>query len=388
MARTFQTLLAGVKQEIREVSVEDVKRLLDARAPVKLLDVRESDEYAGGRLPGALHIPRGYLELRVESLLRRDEEVVVYCAGGTRSALAVRTLKELGYERVASLAGGYNRWSDAALPVEKPFVLTAEQKERYRRHLSLPEVGEAGQEKLLQARVLLLGAGGLGSPAALYLAAAGVGTLGIVDSDVVDLSNLQRQVIHTRERQGQPKVVSARAAIEALNPDVKVVGFEERLDSRNVLRILEGFDLVLDGGDNFPTRYLLNDACLMLGRPNVHGSIFRFEGQVTTFLPGQGPCYRCLYPAPPPPELAPSCAEAGVLGVLPGLIGLLQATEALKLILGQGEPLVGRLLTFDALGTRFQELKLRRDAQCPVCAPGAKVELIDYERFCAAPTSA
>jgi len=388
MAWTFQTLLAGVKQEIREVSVEEVKRLLDARAPVKLLDVRESDEYAGGRLPGALHIPRGYLELRVESQLRRDEEVVVYCAGGTRSALAARTLKELGYERVASLAGGYNRWSDAALPVEKPFVLTAEQKERYRRHLSLPEVGEAGQAKLLQARVLLLGAGGLGSPAALYLAAAGVGTLGIVDADVVDLSNLQRQVIHTRERQGQSKVASARAAIEALNPDVEVVGFAERLDSRNVLRILEGFDLVLDGGDNFPTRYLLNDACVMLGRPNVHGSIFRFEGQVTTFLPGQGPCYRCLYPAPPPPELAPSCAEAGVLGVLPGLIGLLQANEALKLILGHGEPLVGRLLTFDALGTRFQELKLRRDTQCPVCAPDAKVELIDYERFCAVPTSA
>ncbi|WP_174260027.1 molybdopterin-synthase adenylyltransferase MoeB [Myxococcus xanthus] len=388
MARTFQTLLAGVKQEIREVSVDDVKRLLDARASVRLLDVREADEYAGGRLPGALHIPRGYLELRVESQVQRDEELVVYCAGGTRSALAAKTLKELGYERVASLAGGYNRWSDAALPVEKPFVLTAEQKERYRRHLSLPEVGEAGQAKLLQARVLLLGAGGLGSPAALYLAAAGVGTLGIVDSDVVDLSNLQRQVIHTRERQGQPKVASARAAIEALNPDVKVVGFEERLTSNNVLKILEGFDMVLDGGDNFPTRYLLNDACVMLGKPNVHGSIFRFEGQVTSFVPGQGPCYRCLYPAPPPPELAPSCAEAGVLGVLPGLIGLLQATEALKLILGQGEPLVGRLLTFDALGTRFQELKLRRDTQCPVCAPGATVELIDYERFCAAPTPA
>lgn len=388
MARTFQTLLAGVKQEIREVSVDDVKRLLDARASVRLLDVREADEYAGGRLPGALHIPRGYLELRIESQVQRDEELVVYCAGGTRSALAVKTLKELGYERVASLAGGYNRWSDAALPVEKPFVLTAEQKERYRRHLSLPEVGEAGQAKLLQARVLLLGAGGLGSPAALYLAAAGVGTLGIVDSDVVDLSNLQRQVIHTRERQGQPKVASARAAIEALNPDVKVVGFEERLTSHNVLTILEGFDLVLDGGDNFPTRYLLNDACVMLGKSNVHGSIFRFEGQVTSFVPGQGPCYRCLYPAPPPPELAPSCAEAGVLGVLPGLIGLLQATEALKLILGQGESLVGRLLTFDALGTRFQELKLRRDTQCPVCAPGATVELIDYERFCAAPTPA
>jgi molybdopterin/thiamine biosynthesis adenylyltransferase/rhodanese-related sulfurtransferase len=388
MAPTFRELLAGVKQEIREVSVEEVKRLLDARAPVKLLDVREADEYAGGRLPGALHIPRGYLELRIEDRARRDEELVVYCAGGTRSALAVKTLKELGYEKAASLAGGFNRWSDAALPVEKPFVLTAEQKERYRRHLILPEVGEEGQVKLLKARVLLLGAGGLGSPAALYLAAAGVGTLGIVDSDVVDLSNLQRQVIHTRERQGQPKVESARAAIEALNPDVKVVPFRERLTSENVLRVLEGFDLVLDGGDNFPTRYLLNDACVMRGVPNIHGSIFRFEGQVTVFAPGKGPCYRCLYPAPPPPELAPSCAEAGVLGVLPGLIGLLQANEALKLILGQGEPLVGRLLTFDALDTRFQELKLRRDAKCPVCAPGAKVELIDYEQFCASPPTA
>ncbi|MCP3136698.1 molybdopterin-synthase adenylyltransferase MoeB [Pyxidicoccus xibeiensis] len=383
MATTFQELLSGVKREIREVSVEEVRRLLDARAPVKLIDVRESDEHAAGRLPGAVHIPRGYLELRIESKAQRDEELVVYCAGGTRSALAVRTLRELGYERVASLAGGYNRWSDAAYPVEKPFVLTAEQKERYRRHLILPEVGEEGQAKLLKAKVLLMGAGGLGSPAALYLAAAGVGTLGIVDMDVVDVSNLQRQVIHTRERQGQPKVESAKAAIEALNPDVKVVPFAERLTAQNVLRILDGFDMVLDGGDNFPTRYLLNDACVVKRIPNIHGSIFRFEGQVTTFVPGQGPCYRCLYPAPPPPELAPSCAEAGVLGVLPGIIGLMQANEALKLILGQGEPLIGRLLTFDALSTRFQELKLRRDAKCPVCAEGAKVEFIDYEQFCA-----
>ncbi|MBN1209995.1 MAG: molybdopterin-synthase adenylyltransferase MoeB [Myxococcaceae bacterium] len=382
MATTFQELLSSVKQEIREISIEELKRRLDAQAPVKLIDVREADEHAAGRLPGALHIPRGSLELRIEEQARREEELVLYCAGGTRSALAARTLRELGYAHVASLAGGFNRWSDAAYPVEKPFVLTSEQKERYRRHLILPEVGEAGQEKLLRARVLLLGAGGLGSPAALYLAAAGVGTLGIVDMDVVDLSNLQRQIIHTRERQGQPKVESARAAIEALNPDVKVVPFAERLTSRNVLRILEGFDLVLDGGDNFPTRYLLNDACLVLRKPNIHGSIFRFEGQVTTFVPGQGPCYRCLYPAPPPPELAPSCAEAGVLGVLPGIIGLMQANEALKLILGKGEPLIGRLLTFDALGTRFQELKLRRDPKCPVCADGAKVEFIDYEQFC------
>jgi len=383
MAPTFRELLSSTRREIREVSVEELKRLLDSQAPVKLIDVRESDEHSAGRLPGALHIPRGYLELRIEEKAQRDEELIVYCAGGTRSALAVRTLKELGYERVASLAGGYNRWSDAAYPVEKPFVLTADQKERYRRHLILPEVGEEGQAKLLKARVLLLGAGGLGSPAALYLAAAGVGTLGIVDMDKVDLSNLQRQVIHTRERQGQPKVESARAAIEALNPDVRVVPFAERLTSHNVLRILEGFDMVLDGGDNFPTRYLLNDACVLLKKPNIHGSIFRFEGQVTSFVPGQGPCYRCLYPAPPPPELAPSCAEAGVLGVLPGIIGLMQANEALKLILGKGQPLVGRLLTFDALGTTFQELKLRRDPKCPVCAEGAKVEFIDYERFCA-----
>ncbi|RKH38779.1 molybdopterin-synthase adenylyltransferase MoeB [Corallococcus sicarius] len=383
MAPSFRDLLSEVKKEIREVSHEHVRHLVDTGAKVKLIDVREGDEYAGGRLPGAVHIPRGYLELRIEEKAQRDEELVLYCAGGTRSALAARTLRELGYTRVASLAGGYNRWSDAAFPVEKPVVLSAEQKERYRRHLTLPEVGEEGQAKLLKSRVLLLGAGGLGSPAALYLAAAGVGTLGIVDADVVDLSNLQRQVLHTLERRGQPKVQSARTAIEALNPDVKVVPYEERLTTANVERILADFDLVLDGGDNFPTRYLLNDACVLAGKPNIHGSVFRFEGQVTTFLPGSGPCYRCLYPAPPPPELAPSCAEAGVLGVLPGLIGMLQATEALKLLLGVGEPLVGRLLTFDSLGTRFQELKLRRDPECPVCAPGAKVELIDYDQFCA-----
>ena len=386
MAPTFRELLSATKKEIREVSVEELQRRLEEKRPPRLIDVREGDEYAGGRLPGALHIPRGFLELRIEEKAARDEELLLYCAGGARSALAAATLQHLGYTNVASLAGGYNRWSDAHLPVEKPVVLSAGQKERYRRHLILPEVGEEGQAKLLQSRVLLLGAGGLGSPAALYLAAAGVGTLGIVDADVVDLSNLQRQVLHTLERAGQPKVESARAAIAALNPDVKVVPFGERLTADNVLRILEGFDLVLDGGDNFPTRYLLNDACVMRGKPNIHGSIFRFEGQVTTFLPGQGPCYRCLYPAPPPPEFAPSCAEAGVLGVLPGLIGLLQANEALKLLLGVGQPLAGRLLTFDALGTRFQELKLRRDPTCPVCAPGARVELIDYERFCATGT--
>jgi molybdopterin/thiamine biosynthesis adenylyltransferase/rhodanese-related sulfurtransferase len=382
MAPTFRELLSNVKKEIREVSVNDVKRLMDQRAPMKLIDVRESDEFSSGKLPGAVSIPRGYLELRIEEKAQRDEPIVLYCAGGTRSALAAKTLREMGYQNVTSMAGGFNRWSDAAFPVEKPFVLTAEQKERYRRHLVIPEVGEEGQAKLLKSKVLLMGAGGLGSPAALYLAAAGVGTLGVVDMDVVDLSNLQRQIIHTRDRAGMAKTESARMSIEALNPDVKVIPFQERLTSENVIRVLEGFDMVLDGGDNFPTRYLLNDACVVQKKPNIHGSIFRFEGQVTTFVPGKGPCYRCLYPTPPPAEMAPSCAEAGVLGVLPGIVGLLQANEALKLILGIGEPLIGRLLTFDALETRFMELKLRRDPKCPVCADGAKVEFIDYEQFC------
>lgn len=382
MAPTFRELLSSVKKEIREVSVGDVKRLLDEQSPVKLIDVREGEEFAAGKIPGAMSIPRGYLELRIEEKAKRDEPLVLYCAGGTRSALAAKTLREMGYQNVSSMAGGYNRWSDSGYPVEKPFVLTNEQKERYRRHLVIPEVGEEGQAKLLRSKVLLMGAGGLGSPAALYLAAAGVGTLGVVDMDVVDLSNLQRQVIHTQDRAGKPKTESARMTIQALNPDVKVVGFQERLTSQNVLRVLEGFDMVIDGGDNFPTRYLLNDACVVLGKPNIHGSIYRFEGQVTTFVPRQGPCYRCLYPVPPPAEMAPSCAEAGVLGVLPGIIGLLQANEALKLILGVGEPLIGRLLTFDALETRFSELKLRRDPSCPVCADGAKVEFIDYEQFC------
>jgi molybdopterin/thiamine biosynthesis adenylyltransferase/rhodanese-related sulfurtransferase len=382
-ASTFRELLSSTKKQIREVSVDEVKRLIDQRAPIKVVDVRESDEYAAGRIPGAIWVPRGFLEIRIEEKANREEPLVLYCAGGTRSALAAKTLQDMGYQNVSSLAGGFTRWSDAAYPVDKPFVLTADQKERYRRHLIIPEVGEEGQAKLLKSKVLLMGAGGLGSPAALYLAAAGVGTIGIVDMDVVDLSNLQRQVIHTLDRAGMPKTESAKQAINALNPDVKVIPFQERLTSQNVREILSGFDLVVDGGDNFPTRYLLNDACVVLGKPNIHGSIFRFEGQVTTFVPGKGPCYRCLYPAPPPAEFAPSCAEAGVLGVLPGIIGLLQANEAIKLLLGVGEPLIGRLLTFDALGTRVSELKLRRDPQCPVCADGAKVEFIDYEQFCA-----
>jgi len=382
-APTFRELLSSTKKQIREISVDEVKRLVDQLSPVKVIDVREADEYAAGRIPRAIWVPRGYLELRIEEKAKRDEPVVLYCAGGTRSALAAKTLQDMGYQNVSSMAGGFSRWSDSAYPIDKPFVLTAEQKERYRRHLIIPEVGEDGQAKLLKSKVLLMGAGGLGSPAALYLAAAGVGTLGIVDMDVVDLSNLQRQVLHTQDRAGVPKTESAKVAINALNPDVKVIPFQERLTSHNVREILADFDLVVDGGDNFPTRYLLNDACVVLGKPNIHGSIYRFEGQVTTFVPRKGPCYRCLYPAPPPAEFAPSCAEAGVLGVLPGIIGLFQANEALKLLLGAGEPLIGRLLTFDALGTRFSELKLRRDPQCPVCSDGAKVEFIDYEQFCA-----
>jgi molybdopterin/thiamine biosynthesis adenylyltransferase/rhodanese-related sulfurtransferase len=380
---SYLELLALARAETKEISAEELRVLQDAHAPVTLLDVREADEFAEGCIPGAVLLPRGQLESHVEALVPRTARVVVYCQMGARSAFAARSLAQLGYADVQSLAGGFGRWSDMGLPSERPAVLRAEQKARYRRHLTLPEVGEAGQAKLLAARVLVLGAGGLGSPAALYLAAAGVGTLGIVDSDVVDASNLQRQVLHTLERTGQPKTESAREALTALNPDVQVVGFQERLIAANVERILQGFDVVLDGGDNFPTRYLLNDACVLLGKPLVHGSVFRFEGQVTTVLPHRGPCYRCLYPAPPPAELAPSCAEAGVLGVLPGVIGLLQATEALKLLLGTGTPLVGRLLTYDALGGHFRELQITRDPQCLACGAGARPLLRDAPEACA-----
>jgi molybdopterin/thiamine biosynthesis adenylyltransferase/rhodanese-related sulfurtransferase len=385
---SYRELLARARAETSEISVEELQALLALGAPLTLLDVREADESAEGSIPGAVLVPRGLLEQRVEALVPREGRLVVYCQAGNRSALAARTLVELGYTHVQSLAGGFGRWSDAGFASQRPEGLRAEQKARYRRHLTLPEVGEAGQSKLLAGRVLILGAGGLGSPAALYLAAAGVGTLGIVDGDVVDKSNLQRQVLHTLERTGQPKTESARRALAALNPDVEVVGFQERLTASNVERILQGFDVVLDGGDNFPTRYLLNDACVLLGKPLVHGSVFRFEGQVTTILPGQGPCYRCLYPMPPPAELSPSCAEAGVLGVLPGIIGLLQATEALKLLLGVGAPLVGRLLTYDALAGRFTELQLRRDPRCTACGQDARPTLAEAQDACPAPSHA
>lgn len=388
---SFSDILSQVKRSIHEVSVDETRNQVlgqtPSAAPV-LIDIRERDEYEQGFIPRAEWIPRGFLEMKIEDLVpERGREVILYCAGGNRSALAARSLVELGYTSVSSMAGGFRAWKQAGHPFERPRTLTAEQVKRYSRHIMLPEVGELGQGKLLDAKVLCLGAGGLGSPSALYLAAAGVGTLGMVDDDLVDESNLQRQVLHNMERLGMPKVESARMTLQALNPDVKVVAHQTRLDSENIMDILAGYDLVVDGADNFPTRYLLNDAALKLKKPVVHASIFRFEGQLTTFLPFDGPCYRCLYPDPPPPGMAPSCQEAGVLGVLPGIIGTLQANEALKLILGVGQSLSGRLLVFDALGTKFRTLKLRRDPDCRVCSKAPEdIELIDYEAFCSMAT--
>jgi molybdopterin/thiamine biosynthesis adenylyltransferase/rhodanese-related sulfurtransferase len=382
---TYRDLLQQVKAEIEEISTADAA----ARADGPLfLDVREPDEWEEGHVPGAVHVPRGNLESRVESLAPdRSRPIVVYCAGGSRSAFAAKTLGELGYEDVLSMAGGYTDWKRNGFPTQLPRTLSPEQRSRYSRHLLIPEVGEAGQQKLLDAKVLLIGAGGLGSPASLYLAAAGIGRLGIVDADVVDASNLQRQIVHSTDTLGTPKVESARRTIEALNPDVEVVTYEERLTSDNIDRILaDGWDVIVDGADNFPTRYLVNDASVWHGIPVVHGSIYRFDGQVTVFKPHEGPCYRCLFPTPPPPELAPSCAEGGVLGVLPGIVGSLQANEALKLALEAGDPLVGRLLLFDALHTEFTEVTLRRDPSCPVCGEHPTItEYVDYVEFCAAP---
>lgn len=375
---SYQDLLDRARQGVREADPETTRHMQGSGAT--LIDVREQDEVDQGAIPGAIHIPRGYLEMRVENAVpNRDDPIVVYCAGGTRSLFGADTLQQLGYTNVQSLAGGFNGWKTAGLPWSVPQTLTPEQRRRYSRHLILPEVGEAGQRKLLDGRALIVGAGGLGSPAALYLAAAGVGTLGIVDDDVVDDSNLQRQVIHSTERLGMGKAASAREAIAALNPDVQVITHETRLTKENVFDILSGYDVILDGTDNFATRYLINDACVLLHKPNVHGSIFRFEGQATTFVADEGPCYRCLFPSPPPPELAPSCAEAGVLGLLPGMIGMIQATEAAKLVLGIGEPLIGRLLTYDALAMEFRELRLARDPNCPMCGPNAPATLDEIE---------
>jgi molybdopterin/thiamine biosynthesis adenylyltransferase/rhodanese-related sulfurtransferase len=381
MATNFRDLLARTKQDIREIDPAAAEEQL---GDATFLDVRELDEFEQGTIPGAVFIPRGHLESQVENKVpEHDRPVVVYCAGGTRSAFAAKTLQELGYHDVVSMAGGFGRWKNEDRPWITPAVLNPEQRTRYHRHVLLPEIGEAGQQKLLESKVLLLGAGGLGSPAALYLAAAGVGTIGIVDMDVVDSSNLQRQILHNVDRIGDRKVDSAKKTLTQLNPDVDVVTYDVRFGADNVLDILDGYDVVVDGTDNFPTRYLLNDASLLKRIPVVHGSIFRFEGQVTVFDPYNGPCYRCLLPEPPPPELAPNCAEAGVLGVLPGIVGSIQALEAIKLVLDLGDPLRGRLLAYDALEQSFRTFKVRRDPKCPACGEDAPpIQIAEYDEHC------
>lgn len=380
--------LQELRQKITELEPREAWNQVQQGAV--LVDVREADEMAAGTPSGALPMGRSFLELRIEDAVPDlDRPVITLCGFGARSLFAAEDLRRLGYRNVSSVAGGFNRWKDHGLPFELPRMLDAAARERYSRHLLMPEVGERGQLRLLDSRVLLIGAGGLGSPAALYLAAAGVGTLGLVDHDVVDRSNLQRQIIHSEATVGKPKVESARATIAGLNPDVNVVTHDCHLSVGNVDDIVPQYDLVLDGTDNFPTRYLINDACVKHGIPNVHGAVFRFEGQVSVFHPRRagepGPCYRCLFPEPPPPELAPSCAEAGVLGVLPGVIGLLQAIEAVKLILEQGDPLIGRLLYFDALAMRFTELNVPRDPECAYCGEGKPFPgYVDYQGFCSA----
>lgn len=386
---TSDRLIAQVKQTIEEIDAHQLKERMDKKETVAV-DIREFDEYAQGTIPGSHFIPRGFLELRIENLVpQRDTPIALYCAGGVRSVLGARSLQEMGYTNVVSVAGGFGGWKNAGYSFEVPRVMTDDQRHRYSRHTIIPEVGEQGQLRLLDAKVLLIGAGGLGSPAAMYLAAAGVGTLGIVDFDVVDVSNLQRQILHRVDGVGRPKVESAIEAIASLNADVMVVPHQVLLRSDNALDIIKDYDVVINGSDNFPTRYLVNDACALLGKPLVDGSIFRFEGQLAVFDPAHGgPCYRCLYPDPPPPGEVPSCAEGGVLGVLPGIIGSLQAAEAVKLILGIGELLTGQLMLFDALDARFRQVKVHKDPNCPVCGENPTVtELIDYEQFCGIPHS-
>jgi molybdopterin/thiamine biosynthesis adenylyltransferase/rhodanese-related sulfurtransferase len=391
MSISSAELLRQVKSEISEIDPSEVKELLQEGAVI--VDVREAEELASGLLPGAKHVPRSYLETRIEGIVAdRSAHVILYCASGNRSAYGARTLREdLGYEHVQSMKGGIALWKDRGYEVDVPKALTAEQRDRYSRHLLIPEVGAEGQQKLLDAKVLLLGAGGLGSPTALYLAAAGVGTLGIVDDDVVDLSNLQRQVIHSTQRVGIPKVDSAEESIHALNPDVNVLKYPVRLDATNIMSIIAGYDVIVDGVDNFPTRYLLNDATVRLKIPVVSASILGFDGQLSVFAPYDGPCYRCLFREPPPAELAPSCGANGVLGVLPGTMGLLQATEVVKLIVGIGDPTIGRLLLYDALAATLSEVKVHRDPECPICSrPPDEISdeemgvFPDYEAFCAA----
>ncbi len=385
MSATFQDLIKAVKGQIKEMTPEEVLERLKAGEPWALLDVREQSEWDEGHIEDAHFIPRGFLEIRVEKTLsERDKPLVVYCAGGVRSAMAAKTLHDMGYSNVVSMSGGFSRWRELDYPVMKPRVLSDVEVERYSRQIRIPEVGLAGQAKILESSVLVIGAGGLGCPSSIYLTAAGVGTIGIVDNDVVDLSNLQRQILHNTSSIGSPKTESAKATLNEINPLTEVRTYQEQLTSANILDIIEPYDIIVDGTDNFPTRYLINDASVWTGKPNIHGSVFRFEGQVTLFHPDNGPCYRCLYPHPTPPDLAPSCADAGVLGVLPGVVGLLQAVETLKFIIGQGDSLAGRLVTYDALTTTFREFKLQRDPDCPVCGDSPTItEFIDYEQFCA-----
>ena len=384
MAKTFQQLMDEARGTVKELTPQQVHELLQNNGKHALLDVREKEEYREGHLEGAVSVPRGFLEMKMDAEVPdKSTPIIAYCAGGVRSLLAGKVMQEMGYEDVISMSGGYTAWKNEGFEFVQDRQFTQEQLTRYSRHFLLPEVGEEGQAKLLDARVLMVGAGGLGSPSAYYLAAAGVGTIGIIDHDVVDLSNLQRQILHTNDRIGEPKTESARKTLQGLNPDVNVIPIPERLTSENIMGIIEDYDIVVDGCDNFATRYLVNDACVMTGKPNVHGSIFQFEGQVTVFYPGNGPCYRCLYPEPPPPGMAPSCAEAGVLGVLPGLIGTIQAVETIKLILGKGDSLVGRLLHFNTLTMEINTLRLREDPDCPMCGETPTIhELIDYEEFC------
>ncbi|MBA3459038.1 MAG: molybdopterin-synthase adenylyltransferase MoeB [Deltaproteobacteria bacterium] len=386
---TFDTLLRDLRTSFAEIEPATLDGELKNSGRPTVIDVRDTDEHAQGMIPGSIHIPRGFLELRAEKTVSdRAAPVIVYCASGTRSLLAARSLGELGYTNVRSLAGGFSAWKRNGLAWEMPVSLRADQQARYSRHTMLPEVGIAGQVKLLKAKVLCIGAGGLGSPSSMYLASAGIGTIGMIDDDIVDASNLQRQILHGTDRVGTAKVDSAEKTLKGMNPDITVNKHRTRITSDNALELIGGYDVVIDGADNFATRYLVNDCALRLGVPVIHASIFRFEGQLTVF-PGNGsPCYRCLYPQPPPAEDAPSCAEAGVLGVLPGVMGVLQATEAIKLVLKLGDTLAGRLLVYDALKARFRELKLRRDPKCPTCGDGvdrSQIPLIDYEQFCAGP---
>ena len=390
MAVTSSQLLDRVKRGISEVSPESVKRGLQSGEVRYLIDVRERDEVLDGYIPGAELIPRGFLELNIEEdvTMDRNAGIVLYCAGGNRSALAARDLEEMGYSNVSSMIGGIKSWKEAGFGIEQNGLLSAEDLQRYSRHILLPEVGEQGQQELLRAKVLLIGAGGLGCPTGLYLAAAGIGNIGLVDADIVDKSNLQRQVLFGESMVGEPKVEAAKQRLLDLNPGVEVRAHYELLTSGNAMEILPEYDIIVNGCDNFPTRYLVNDAAVLVGKPVVDGSIFRFEGQATVYNPAEGgPCYRCQYPEPPPPGEVPSCAEGGVLGVLPGIIGVIQATEVVKLVLGMGASLVGRLVLYDALDMTFRELRLRRDPECPACGENPSItELIDYDQFCGLPS--